>query len=92
MSAPFKQQTLTPTDHRAVLFDLLMPKLSNDQCHVQSFIRAISDPNTDQRSSTESEQINEKQYEAALIAKGINKNRIRKYGFAFKGKEVLIGS
>lgn len=36
-------------------------------------------------------QIEEKQYEAALITKGIAKERIRKYGFAFKGKEVLIG-
>jgi hypothetical protein len=37
------------------------------------------------------DQIEEKQYEAALISKGIPKERIRKYGFAFKGKEVLIG-
>lgn len=36
-------------------------------------------------------QIEEKQYEAMLIAKDIPKERIRKYGFAFKGKEVLIG-
>lgn len=37
-------------------------------------------------------QIEEKQYETALIANGISPNRIRKYGFAFEGKQVLIGA
>lgn len=36
-------------------------------------------------------QIEEKQYETALIAKGIPKESIRKYAFAFEGKKVLIG-
>ena len=37
------------------------------------------------------EQVEEKKYETSLIAKGIPEENIRKYGFAFKGKEVLIG-
>ena len=36
-------------------------------------------------------QIEGKQYETTLIAKGISKEKIRKYGFAFEGKNVLIG-
>ena len=36
-------------------------------------------------------QINEKQYEAELVSDGFALGQIRKYGFAFRGKECLIG-
>lgn len=37
------------------------------------------------------EPIEKKQYAAALLEKGIPAERIKKYGFAFEGKNVLIG-
>ena len=36
-------------------------------------------------------QIKDQNYETELLAIGIPKERIRHYGFAFKGKKVLIG-
>ena len=36
-------------------------------------------------------QIEEKQYRAQLISRGIPAERIRSYGFAFEGKKVMIG-
>ena len=36
-------------------------------------------------------QIEERRYETILTEKGIPKEKIRKYGFAFCGKRVLIG-
>lgn len=37
-------------------------------------------------------QINDLNYMAMLTAKGISEDKIRKYGFAFCGKEILIGT
>ena len=36
-------------------------------------------------------QIEEKQYAEQLLARGVPRERIRSYGFAFQGKKVLIG-
>ena len=38
------------------------------------------------------DQIKSMKYDSVLIAKGISKAHIRHYGFAFKGKRVLIGN
>lgn len=37
------------------------------------------------------QQIEQKQYAAQLVERGIARERIRSYGFAFEGKNVLIG-
>ena len=37
-------------------------------------------------------QIQKKQYDTELLARGIAKEHIRHYGFAFRGKKVLIGN
>lgn len=37
-------------------------------------------------------QIDSKGYAAELISRGVSPERIRKYGFAFEGKDVLIGT
>ena len=38
------------------------------------------------------EQIEKKKYETILMEKGVPREKVRKYGFAFCGKNVLIGS
>ncbi len=56
----------------------------------------VLDPDEDEKSLEDTlvnarTQIEEKQYEAELISAGFATDQIRKYGFAFRGKECLIG-
>ena len=72
---------------------MLEPKNREDKAFILEF-KVHDAQETESMADTVAEalkQIEEKQYEAALIAKGIEKERIRKYGFAFEGKKVLIG-
>ena len=56
----------------------------------------VLDPDEDEKTLEDTlanahAQIEEKQYEAELISSGYAPEQIRKYGFAFRGKECLIG-
>ncbi|MCM1222162.1 MAG: ATP-binding protein, partial [Lachnospiraceae bacterium] len=72
---------------------MLEPCREEDPAYVLEF--KVHDPDDeDTLKDTVAEalkQIEEKRYDSELEARGIPKERIRHYGFAFEGKQVLIG-
>ena len=74
-------------------YDVMMePKNKTDHAVIMEFKVMDSGTETSLEETAEAalKQLEEQQYEAALLCRGISKGKIRKYGFAFKGKEVLI--
>ncbi len=72
---------------------MLIPRKKQDPAMILEF--KVHDPESEETlTDTVAEalkQIREKQYDAELIAHGVETSRIHHYGFAFAGKKVLIG-
>ena len=76
-------------------YDVMIEPLDKSQ---KAFIFEfkVLDPDEDEKTLEDTlanarAQIEEKKYETELILSGYSPEQIRKYGFAFKGKECLIG-
>ena len=72
---------------------MLEPKKKNAPAVIIEFkvFNARREKSLEDTVSSALSQIEEKQYETALITKGFPSDQIRKYGFDFEGKNVLIG-
>lgn len=75
-------------------YDVMMePRNKGDFAYVLEF--KVKDPDSEKNLEdtvrNALEQIDIKNYDGILMERGISKDRIRHYGFAFSGKEILIG-
>lgn len=74
-------------------YDVMMiPKKENLPAIIMEFkVRRAKEKDLNETVQMALQQIEEKNYDAELLSLGIAKERIRHYGFAFEGKNVLIG-
>ena len=75
-------------------YDIIMEprRPENDAIIIEFKVQHSSEKNLADTVQKALEQIEERNYQSALLSRGIPEERIRKYGFAFCGKKVLIGS
>lgn len=74
-------------------YDIMLEPLDKSKiAYVIEFkvFKSKTEKNLEETAQNALDQIVEKNYDAELIAKGVVKDNIRHFGFAFKGKEVLI--
>lgn len=74
-------------------YDVMMiPKNEKLPAVIMEFkVHRAKEKDLEETVSAAKQQIEEKNYDAELLAMGIPRERIRHYGFAFEGKKVLIG-
>jgi hypothetical protein len=73
---------------------MVIPRDKNDKAFIFEFkVKDADDDETTLEDTLKNAhaQIEKKRYAQELLASGISAEHIRKYGFAFEGKEVLIG-
>ncbi len=75
-------------------YDIIMNprRPENDAIIIEFKVQHSSERNLADTVQKALEQIEERNYQSALLSRGIPEERIRKYGFAFCGKKVLIGN
>lgn len=73
-------------------YDVIMePKVPSDDAIILEFkVFDQEEKNLEETARRALAQIEDKHYAEALIARGICEDKIRRYGFAFRGKEIFI--